>query len=166
MPKFDPAVTDKLTSMDADWPKDPAVPELPPIPDATNPPPPKDNYLWKYYNDHTRKPRAVPPGPLTDIVNEENPLEADVCWSMRYDTAIQYIGEHTKEVDAVWQKNQMIQLNAGHGGVPLMIFQGEPFFGQDRFDEFYWCLRQSGLTRRDQPRGPFTVKPLRWPDNE
>ena len=315
MPKFDPAVTDKLTSMDADWPRDPAVPDLPPVPDAANPPPPKDNYLWKYYNDHERKPKAVPPGPLIDhYVSEEQPLEADVCWSMRspysaltlhrlvwlnsnynvninirvifpvavrrraasgkvqggrwykwgdaihdmhrtaqyegiafkypypdpiwqntyppgeadaaihplekqpyiawlvrlgnyaelqgkgidyvhavtdiiwgghadhwpdhvkerfnsvdgldYDTAIQYIREHTEEVDAVWQNNQQIQLNAGHGGVPLMIFQGEPFFGQDRFNQFYWRLRQSGLTRRGAPRAPFTVKPLHWPDNE
>jgi len=60
----------------------------------------------------------------------------------------------------------MIQLNAGHGGVPLMIFQGEPFFGQDRFNQFYWRLRESGLTRRDQPRAPFTAKPLHWADNQ
>ena len=310
----DYTVTDKLTGMDADWPHDPNVPELPPVPDATNPPPFKDNWLWKYYDDHMRPPRATRPGPKTDIVNEANPLEADVCWSMRspysyltlhrlvwlnsnynvninirvifpvavrtrheggkagsgryykmgdafndtvrtgqyngvpfkypypdpiwqneyppesadnaihplekqpyipwltrlanyaelqgkclhyvhavsgmiwtgevdwwpahvkerfntiegldYDTAIQYIRDNTAKVDAAWQKNQMIQMDAGHGGVPLMIFQGEPFFGQDRFDQFYWRLRQSGLTRRDQPRGPFCVKPLRWPDHE
>ena len=45
MQKFDPAVADKLTSMDTNLPHDPAVPDLPPVPDAANPPPPKDNYL-------------------------------------------------------------------------------------------------------------------------
>ncbi len=83
-----------------------------------------------------------------------------------YDEAIQFIREHPEKVDAVWQDNQVIQLNAGHGGVPLMIFQGEPFFGQDRFDIFYWRLRQSGLTKRKVTRAPFTTKPLRWPDGQ
>lgn len=53
------------------------------IPDVANPAPPKDNHLWKYFDDHTLPLRAVAPGPLTDIVTEENPLEADVCWSKR-----------------------------------------------------------------------------------
>jgi hypothetical protein len=51
----------------------------------------------------------------------------------------------------------------GHGGVPLMVFQNEPFFGGDRFDQFVWRLTQSGLTRRPEPHAPFTTKPLRWP---
>ena len=34
---------------------------------------------------------------------------------------------------------------AGHWGVPTMVFNGEPFFGQDRFDVLLWRLRQSGL---------------------
>ena len=37
----------------------------------------------------------------------------------------------------------------GHGGVPLMVFQGEPFFGQDMFDCFFWQLAENGLTRKD-----------------
>jgi 2-hydroxychromene-2-carboxylate isomerase len=37
---------------------------------------------------------------------------------------------------------------SGHYGVPLMVFAGEPFFGQDRFDQFVWRLEQAGLTRR------------------
>jgi len=61
-----------------------------------------------------------------------------------YDEAIRFIRDNTEKVDAVWQENQVVQLNAGRGGVPLMIFQGEPFFGQDRFDLFFWRLRQSG----------------------
>ncbi|HIG40016.1 MAG TPA: hypothetical protein EYQ14_05675 [Gammaproteobacteria bacterium] len=51
----------------------------------------------------------------------------------------------------------------GHGGVPLMVYQNEPFFGGDRFDQFVWRLQQSGLTRRTVPRAPIVTPPLRWP---
>lgn len=34
---------------------------------------------------------------------------------------------------------------AGHWGVPTMVFDGEPFFGQDRFDALIWRLKQKGL---------------------
>jgi hypothetical protein len=55
-------------------------------------------------------------------------------------------------------------MQAGHGGVPLMIFRGEPFFGQGRFGEFFWRLRQNGLTERIESRGPITAMPRRWPN--
>jgi 2-hydroxychromene-2-carboxylate isomerase len=81
-----------------------------------------------------------------------------------YDEAISYIRENTDEIDAVWQENSRVQLQAGHGGVPLMIINGEPFFGSDRFDHFFSRLRENGLTERQTPRPPFTTKPRRWPD--
>lgn len=31
---------------------------------------------------------------------------------------------------------------SGHWGVPTMVFKGEPFFGQDRFDVLLWRLKQ------------------------
>jgi len=34
---------------------------------------------------------------------------------------------------------------AGHWGVPLMVFEGEPFFGQDRVDALLWRMEQRGL---------------------
>jgi 2-hydroxychromene-2-carboxylate isomerase len=84
--------------------------------------------------------------------------------SLDYDEAIKFIQDNPEKVDAVWTENSKVQAQAGHGGVPLFIFQGEPFFGQDRFDQFVWRLRQSGLTLRHKPIPPFTAKPLRWPD--
>ena len=36
---------------------------------------------------------------------------------------------------------------AGHWGVPTMVFEGEPFFGQDRLDLLEWRLKQRGLAR-------------------
>ena len=37
---------------------------------------------------------------------------------------------------------------AGHWGVPTMVFEGEPFFGQDRFDVLVWRMQQRGLRER------------------
>ena len=44
-----------------------------------------------------------------------------------------------------------------------MEFNGEPFFGQDRFDQFFWRLQQNGLTKRKYRREPMVGVPLRWP---
>ncbi|MDR6846866.1 2-hydroxychromene-2-carboxylate isomerase [Sphingomonas sp. BE270] len=44
--------------------------------------------------------------------------------------------------------NQAAQRDGGHYGVPLMVFEGEPFFGQDRFDQLKWRMEQQGLARR------------------
>jgi 2-hydroxychromene-2-carboxylate isomerase len=49
---------------------------------------------------------------------------------------------------AVVEESQIAQRTAGHYGVPMIAFNGEPFFGQDRFDQFKWRLEQQGLTRR------------------
>ena len=36
---------------------------------------------------------------------------------------------------------------AGHWGVPTMVFNGEPFFGQDRIDTLRWRLDKAGLSK-------------------
>lgn len=51
--------------------------------------------------------------------------------------------------DALLAANDADLRAAGHWGVPTMVFGGEPFFGQDRFDTFVWRLRQHGLSPRD-----------------
>ena len=81
-----------------------------------------------------------------------------------YNEAISHIRKSPEEIDGVWLENSDFMNHTGHGGVPLMVFQNEPFFGGDRFDQFLWRLRQSGLTRRKVPRPPFVSPPLRWPD--
>ena len=45
-------------------------------------------------------------------------------------------------------ENQAAQRLGGHYGVPLMVFEGEPFFGQDHYDQLEWRMRQKGLTPR------------------
>jgi len=46
------------------------------------------------------------------------------------------------------EAHQVAQRDGGHYGVPLMVFAGAPFFGQDRFDQLVWRLRQAGLQAR------------------
>ena len=50
--------------------------------------------------------------------------------------------------DAIIEQNQRDLEAAGHWGVPTMVFQGEPFFGQDRIDLLLWRMGQQGLRRR------------------
>lgn len=50
--------------------------------------------------------------------------------------------------DARIAANQAALEAAGHWGVPTMVFEGEPFFGQDRIDVLEWRLRSRGLVAR------------------
>jgi len=48
-------------------------------------------------------------------------------------------------LDARIADNHRREEQAGHWGVPLMVFRGEPFFGQDRIEQLVWRLRRNGL---------------------
>ena len=50
--------------------------------------------------------------------------------------------------DAAIEANHAALASAGHWGVPTMVFDGEPFFGQDRVELLIWRLEQHGLKRR------------------
>lgn len=50
--------------------------------------------------------------------------------------------------EAIIRDNQKAHEAAGHWGVPTMVFEGEPFFGQDRLDVLLWRLKQNGLRER------------------
>lgn len=54
----------------------------------------------------------------------------------------------TGRLEAAIEENQTAQTEGGHWGVPLMVFEGEPFFGQDRIDLLEWRLEQSGIARK------------------
>lgn len=48
-------------------------------------------------------------------------------------------------LDAALISNEADQRAAGHYGVPLMAYDGEPFFGQDRFDQLVWRMKAKGM---------------------
>lgn len=58
------------------------------------------------------------------------------------------IGADAARYDAVIEQNQRDLEAAGHWGVPTMVFDGEPFFGQDRIELLLWRMGQHGLARR------------------
>jgi 2-hydroxychromene-2-carboxylate isomerase len=51
-------------------------------------------------------------------------------------------------LDAEIASNQHALEAAGHWGVPTLLFEGEPFFGQDRIDLAVWRMKQKGLKTR------------------
>lgn len=51
-------------------------------------------------------------------------------------------------IDAI-EENQKALEAAGHWGVPTTVFEGEPFFGQDRLDVLLWRLENAGLSERE-----------------
>jgi len=46
-------------------------------------------------------------------------------------------------LDQAITENQLALFAAGHWGVPTVVYDGEPFFGQDRVDLFIWRVRQT-----------------------
>jgi 2-hydroxychromene-2-carboxylate isomerase len=51
-------------------------------------------------------------------------------------------------LDAEIHANQAALEAGGHWGVPTLLFEGEPFFGQDRIEMALWRMQQKGLEKR------------------
>lgn len=62
---------------------------------------------------------------LREIGLSHDTLLDDYCWS---------------EVEPELSANHDAMMDAGHWGVPLMVYQDEPFYGQDRFDQLLWRM--------------------------
>lgn len=58
------------------------------------------------------------------------------------------IEANAERYEATIAENEAAQKLAGHWGVPLMAFENEPFFGQDRFEALKWRMAQKGLEPR------------------
>jgi 2-hydroxychromene-2-carboxylate isomerase len=58
------------------------------------------------------------------------------------------VAQRSGELDAEIAANEAAQKNAGHWGVPLFVFEDEPFFGQDRLEHLIWRMKQRGLQER------------------
>jgi 2-hydroxychromene-2-carboxylate isomerase len=58
------------------------------------------------------------------------------------------VRDEPDDLAAEIDRNIADQRNAGHWGVPLFVFEHEPFFGQDRLDHLLWRLKQAGLKER------------------
>lgn len=57
---------------------------------------------------------------------------------LEYDHVLDNAG--WQDVRQELEGNHQAMLEAGHWGVPLMVYGGEPFYGQDRFDQLLWRM--------------------------
>ncbi|WP_284125753.1 2-hydroxychromene-2-carboxylate isomerase [Parerythrobacter aestuarii] len=58
------------------------------------------------------------------------------------------VSAEADQLDAEIAANQDALEAAGHWGVPTLVFEGEPFFGQDRIEMVQWRMEQKGLDKR------------------
>ncbi len=81
--------------------------------------------------------------------NEGNHLRAAAARAgLEFDELEKRAVAEADRLDAVGAQNEKDQQDAGHWGVPLMVFEGEPFFGQDRIPVLIWRLEEHGLSKR------------------
>jgi 2-hydroxychromene-2-carboxylate isomerase len=69
-----------------------------------------------------------------------------------FDVLEKAVAADPAKYDMAIEENQKAHAAAGHWGVPLFVFQGEPFFGQDRIDMLVWRMKQKGLGPRARRR--------------
>ena len=69
---------------------------------------------------------------------------AGLDWATLEQTA----AEEAEALDAELAQNQADLEAAGHWGVPTLVFDGEPFFGQDRIEMVLWRMNERGLSER------------------
>ena len=55
------------------------------------------------------------------------------------------VAEDPEDYDREITINEQALNDAGHWGVPTLVFRGEPFFGQDRIDDCRWRMEQLGV---------------------
>ena len=58
------------------------------------------------------------------------------------------VSRESERLHQIIEANQSALTSAGHWGVPTMVFEEEPFFGQDRIGVLFWRMRQRGLAPR------------------
>ena len=61
----------------------------------------------------------------------------------------QWVSDNAEQWPAQLAANN-VALHEHHWGVPTMVFNNEPFFGQDRIELLRWRLEKNGLQRRTQ----------------
>jgi 2-hydroxychromene-2-carboxylate isomerase len=61
----------------------------------------------------------------------------------------QEVAQRSDELEARLVDNDKKPRKAGHWGVPTMVLDEEPFFGQDRFDVLVWRLREMGIKEHE-----------------
>ncbi len=80
--------------------------------------------------------------------SEENLAAATARAGLDLPSLRQSIEGNEEAIDAQIADNQAALEKAGHWGVPTLVFDNEPFFGQDRIEMALWRMQQKGLEKR------------------
>ena len=75
---------------------------------------------------------------------DENIQKAAIEAELDYDDLKAVVVDQEDRLRSDLERNEA-QQTKHHWGVPLMVFDGEPFFGQDRIASLVWRLQQNGL---------------------
>lgn len=113
---------------------------------------PRNEYLCRLYIGAVRAGRAMA---FLDMVGRILWDGSTPGWDQgdHLSKAMTQIGLDLEEVleETSWDSakaelnaNADAMLASGHWGVPLMIYEDEPFYGQDRFDHLTWRMGQKG----------------------
>lgn len=60
------------------------------------------------------------------------------------DQLLKAVEKSPDRAEAIIEANHAVMAASDHWGLPLMIFDGETFYGQDRVDLLIWRLKQKG----------------------
>lgn len=74
--------------------------------------------------------------------------EAAARAGLDFDSLAAEVAADARALDEEIAANQRALEDAGHWGVPTLVFEGEPFFGQDRIAMAQWRMEQKGLAKR------------------
>lgn len=73
--------------------------------------------------------------------NEPDTLQAAIRSANINDRELSHLAQTGRtRFDALFAANREAMMRAGHWGVPMFEFEGEPFYGQDRLDQLSWRL--------------------------
>lgn len=63
------------------------------------------------------------------------------------DALLADIAANPEEYQNILEQNQADQSGCGHDGVPTFVYDGDPYFGQDRIETLCWKLERDGLKK-------------------
>lgn len=79
---------------------------------------------------------------------DENMNTACKRAGLSFDRLNTAVSGNEAKLDLVISENQASLEKAGHWGVPTLVFENEPFFGQDRIEMALWRMKQNGLVEK------------------
>lgn len=64
-------------------------------------------------------------------------------WDAVLESVVSPLGLTPVDATETVTANEAEMYATGHWGVPLMVYRGEPFYGQDRFDQLVWRIGEN-----------------------